>query len=62
VAFYYLAGSVGVTLTDLFWRWKGWPGCVALLGGVSLASLWLTRISSRPLDQLDSSEIEVVTD
>ncbi|HEY6302918.1 MAG TPA: MFS transporter [Terriglobales bacterium] len=62
VAFYYLGGSVGATLTDLFWRWEGWPGCVALLGGVSLLSLWLARISSRPLDQLDSSEIELVGD
>jgi len=62
VAFYYLGGSVGATLTDLFWRWKGWPGCVALLGGVSLLSLWLARISSRPLDQLDSAEIGLVGD
>jgi MFS transporter, YNFM family, putative membrane transport protein len=62
VAFYYLGGSVGATLTDVFWRWQGWPGCVALLGGVSLLSLWLARISSRPLDQLDSAEIELVGD
>ncbi len=62
VAFYYLGGSVGATLTDVFWRWKGWPGCVALLGGVSLLSLWLARVSSRPLDQLDSAEIELVGD
>ena len=62
VAFYYLGGSVGATLTDFFWRWKKWPGCVALLGGVSLLSLWLARISSRPLDQLDSAEIELVGD
>jgi MFS transporter, YNFM family, putative membrane transport protein len=62
VAFYYLGGSVGATLTDMFWRWRGWPGCVALLGGVSLLSLWLARISSRPLDHLDSAEIELVGD
>ncbi len=62
VAFYYLAGSVGATLTGVFWHWQGWPGCVALLGGVSLLSLWLARVSSRPLDQLDSAEIEVVGD
>ncbi len=62
VAFYYLGGSVGATLTDVFWRWQGWPGCVALLGGVSLVSVWLARISSRPLDQLDSAEIELVGD
>jgi len=62
VTFYYLGGSVGATLTDWFWHWAAWPGCVALLGGVSLASLWLARISSRPRDQLDSSEIELVGD
>ena len=62
VAFYYLGGSVGATLTDVFWRWKGWPGCVAMLGGVSLVSLWLARISSRPFDQLDAAEIELVGD
>ncbi|MFZ0686583.1 MAG: MFS transporter [Terriglobales bacterium] len=60
VSFYYLGGSVGATLTDWFWRWRGWPGCVAALGVVSLLSLWLARISSRPMDQLNSSEIELV--
>ena len=62
VTFYYLGGSLGATLTAWFWHWKAWPGCVALLGGVSLLSLWLARISSGPLDQLDSSEIELVGD
>jgi len=62
VAFYYLGGSVGATLTDWFWRWEGWPGCVVMLGGVSLVSVWLARVSSRPLDQLDASEIDVVGD
>jgi predicted MFS family arabinose efflux permease len=62
VAFYYLGGSVGATLTDVFWRWAAWPGCVVLLGGASLLSLWLARRSSRPLDQFDSAEIELVGD
>ncbi|MGA2354577.1 MAG: MFS transporter [Terriglobales bacterium] len=62
VAFYYLGGSVGATLTGLFWRWDGWRGCVMLLGAVSLVSLWLARMSSRPLDHLDSAEIELVGD
>jgi len=62
VAVYYLGGSVGATLTGLFWRWQGWPGCVAVLGGVSLLSLWLARICSRPREQLDSAEIELVGD
>jgi predicted MFS family arabinose efflux permease len=62
VTFYYLGGSAGATLTDWFWHWAAWHGCVALLTGVSLASLWLARVSSRPLDQLDSREIELVGD
>jgi MFS transporter, YNFM family, putative membrane transport protein len=62
VTFYYLGGSVGATLTDWFWHWAGWPGCVTVLGAVSLMSLWLARISSRPFDQLDSAEIERVSD
>lgn len=62
VTFYYLGGSAGATLTDLFWRWKGWPGCVILFAGVSFLSLWLARLSSRPLDLLDSGEIELVGD
>ena len=54
VAFYYLGGSVGATLTGLFWRWRGWPGCVVMLAGISLSSLWLARLSSRPNDEFDS--------
>jgi MFS transporter, YNFM family, putative membrane transport protein len=55
VAFYYLGGSVGATLTDWFWRWQGWPGCVGLLAGVSLLSLWLARISSRPCSVISNA-------
>jgi MFS transporter, YNFM family, putative membrane transport protein len=62
VAFYYLGGSVGAALTDVFWQWKRWPGCVVLLGAVSFVSAWLARISSRPPDQLDATEIEAVGD
>jgi predicted MFS family arabinose efflux permease len=62
VTFYYLGGTVGATATDWFWHWAAWPGCVALLGGVSLVSLWFARISSRPLDQLDCRKIELIAD
>lgn len=62
VTFYYLGGSFGATLTGWFWRWKQWPGCVVLLAVVSLFSLLLARLSSRPFQQLDSSEIELLGD
>ncbi len=62
VTFYYLGGSIGATLTDWFWQWKGWPGCVALMATVSLLSLSLARLSSRPVDVLDSAEIELIGD
>ncbi len=62
VTFYYLGGSLGATLTDWFWHWAAWPGCVALMAGVSLLSLWLALISSRPREQVNSAEIEVVAD
>jgi predicted MFS family arabinose efflux permease len=60
VTFYYLGGSLGATLTDWFWQWKGWPGCVTLMGMVSLLSLFFARLSNRPLDRLDSAEISLV--
>jgi predicted MFS family arabinose efflux permease len=62
VTFYYLGGTLGATLTGWVWRWAAWPGCVALLGAASLVSLWFARASSRPLDQLDCTEIELVGD
>ena len=60
VTFYYLGGSAGATLTDWFWRWKGWPGCVALFGAVAVLSLALAWTSSRPLEERDSREIELL--
>lgn len=62
VTFYYLGGSLGATLTGWFWRWAGWPGCVALLAGVSLLNFALARISSRTSDSLDSPQVELVGD
>jgi YNFM family putative membrane transporter len=62
VTFYYLGGSVGAVLTGWCWHWAAWPGCVALLAGISLLSMWLARMSSLPTDQLDSAEIELVGD
>jgi YNFM family putative membrane transporter len=60
VTFYYLGGSLGATLTDCFWNWRGWPGCVLLFGAVSFVSLWLALASSRPAGEHDSAEIELV--
>jgi len=62
VTFYYFGGSMGATLTGLFWKWRGWPGCVLLFGGVSLVSLLCARVSSGHADELDSAEIELVGD
>ena len=62
VTFYYLGGSIGAVVTDFFWQWRGWPGCVALLGTTSLISLWLGRLSSRPVEQLDTAEIGLAVD
>ena len=62
VTFYYLGGTVGATLTDWFWRRAAWPGCVALLGAVSLLSLLLARASSRGIDRVSGVEVEFVGD
>ena len=62
VTFYYLGGSLGATLTAWFWNWRGWPGCVALMAAVSLASLWLAHLSGLPAGAHDISEIELVGD
>lgn len=62
VTFYYLGGSIGAVVTDFFWQWRGWPGCVALLGTTSLLSLWFGRLSSRPVERLDTAEIGLAVD
>jgi len=61
VTFYYLGGSMGATLTSWFWKWREWPGCVLLFGGVSLISLCFAYVSDRRTDEL-SAEIELVGD
>jgi predicted MFS family arabinose efflux permease len=57
VTFYYLGGSAGATLTAWFWRWKGWPGCVALLGLISLLSWLLARTSTQSLTDVIGSVV-----
>jgi len=62
VTFYYLGGTLGATITDWFWRRAAWPGCVGLLGGVSLVSLWLARASSSNEERTVSQEGELSDD
>lgn len=62
VTFYYLGGTIASVATDLFWQWRRWPGCVALLSITSLISLWLGRASSRPAERLETSEIGLALD
>ena len=52
VTFYYLGGSLGAAVTGWFWEWKHWPGCVAILSAMSLLSLTLALLSSRPHESL----------
>lgn len=62
VTFYYLGGTIASVVTDFFWQWRRWPGCVALLAATSLISLWLGRASSRPAERLETSEIGFALD
>lgn len=62
VTFYYLGGSLGATITGWFWEWEGWKGCVALLCVMSVISLGLAQLSSRPQDKLDLGLAEPVGD
>jgi YNFM family putative membrane transporter len=52
VTFYYLGGSLGAWVTGWFWVWNGWRGCVLLLTAVSLVSLVMAYLSSRPDEAL----------
>ncbi|HEX8815388.1 MAG TPA: MFS transporter [Terriglobales bacterium] len=60
VAFYYLGGSLGATVTGFLWRWKGWPGCVGLMIAVSLLSLGLAWFSAPPFVPISAAEVETV--
>ncbi|HET9181381.1 MAG TPA: MFS transporter [Candidatus Angelobacter sp.] len=62
VTFYYVGGTIASVVTDLFWEWRHWPGCVALLVATSLISLWLGLLSSRPAEHLETSEIGLAVD
>ncbi|MGH9523219.1 MAG: MFS transporter [Terriglobales bacterium] len=62
VTAYYLGGSAGATVTDWLWQAWRWPGCVALLGSVSVLSLIAALLSSRPHERLPHAEPEVVAD
>jgi MFS family permease len=60
VTFYYLGGSLGAWVTGWFWLWAGWKGCVAVLALVSLVSLAMAYLSSRPHETLNLADAEPV--
>lgn len=62
VTFYYLGGTIASVATDIFWQWRRWPGCVALLAITSLISFWLGRLSNGPAEHLETSEIGLAID
>ena len=47
VTFYYAGGSVGTMATAWFWLHGGWPSCVGLFAGVSLAALGFSSLGGR---------------
>ncbi|HYX53498.1 MAG TPA: MFS transporter [Candidatus Limnocylindrales bacterium] len=60
VTFYYLGGSLGATLTGWCWQWQKWRGCVALLAGLSVFSLVMARLSSRPHEVLEPATVDAL--
>lgn len=60
VTFYYFGGALGAWVTGWFWLWAGWEGCVALLAAVSLVSLAMAYLSSRPDESLNLADAEPV--
>ncbi len=44
VTCYYVGGSAGAELPGFLWRFGGWPGCVALVILVQLATIGITRM------------------
>jgi predicted MFS family arabinose efflux permease len=60
VTFYYLGGSLGAWVTGWFWVWDGWKGCVILLASVSMLSLAMAYLSSRPHEALALADAEPV--
>lgn len=60
VTFYYLGGSLGAWVTGWFWVWDGWIGCVTLLASISLVSLSMAYLSSRPHESLALEDAEPV--
>ena len=48
VSLYYLGGALGGIVPALAWRVGGWTACVALVGGVQVATIALARRAWRP--------------
>jgi MFS family permease len=49
VTFYYTGGSVGSVATAWFWLHGGWPACVGLFAGVSLATAGFSALGGRAM-------------
>jgi YNFM family putative membrane transporter len=45
---YYIGGTVGGVLPGLFWKYGGWPGCVALVTGILLVAGFAAVFGWRP--------------
>jgi len=43
LTFYYAGGSLGAVVPAFFWRWGGWPACVALV----FSATWITILFAR---------------
>lgn len=57
LAFYYLGGSAGAAVPGLLWSQAGWPGTIALLLAVDVATMVLARRLVRTPSQGDQAAI-----
>ena len=55
VTFYYIGGSLGVTVTGWMWAADGWRASVLLLMGVAVLALVLAWLSSRRMELTDAA-------
>lgn len=46
LTFYYAGGSLGAVVPAFFWKWGGWPACVALVFTVTWITILFARAST----------------